>query len=290
MLDLIFVVEDPFEWHQENFKVNRKHYSALKWLGPAGIASFQEHWAARVYFNTLVPYNKGLLKYGVISKASLITDLLDWEWLYISGRLHKPVRPLITTDSPELTSALQLNLQSAVHAALLLLPETFTEEALYKTLAGLSYSGDFRMVVGEDKGKVSKIVLPQLEEFRKLYMPTLANLTQHVELHTGHGEQDTSPAARLYHLNLLPKKILHEIVKEWNKDGRSHDVEDILRAAAHDTECPEVVAQAIRNTVYWSSLAQSLKGIVTAGLVKSVRYSGAKLKKMWKSLKITKRP
>ena len=36
------------------------------------------------------------------------------------------------------------NLASALTTALLLLPVTFTEEELFLTIAGLSYTGDFR--------------------------------------------------------------------------------------------------------------------------------------------------
>ena len=32
------------------------------------------------------------MKYGVISVRSLLDDLLNWRTLYMSGRMHKPVR------------------------------------------------------------------------------------------------------------------------------------------------------------------------------------------------------
>lgn len=61
---------------------------------------------------------------------------------YISGRLHKPIMPLVLPDANHsIRSALKHNLQNAMHTALLLLPDTFQEETLYQTLAGLSYSG-----------------------------------------------------------------------------------------------------------------------------------------------------
>lgn len=34
-----------------------------------------------------------------------------------------------------------------------------------------------------------------------------------------------------------------EIVKEWNKDGRSRDLEDVLRAAAMDPDSSDIVTK-----------------------------------------------
>ena len=71
-----------------------------------------------------------LMKYGVISTTHLCEDLVDWRTLYVSGRMHKPVRVLLGMPA-DLAAATQTNLQHALKIALLLLPGTFTERDLF---------------------------------------------------------------------------------------------------------------------------------------------------------------
>lgn len=65
------------------------------------------------------------------------------------------------------------------------------------------------MSFGEDRNKVKNIVKPQLERFRELYASFWPGLAAYADYNqsTGRCEQDTSPSARIFHLNLLPKKI-----------------------------------------------------------------------------------
>ena len=70
----------------------------MRQLGPKLIADAQVKYGAQMYFNTLVPYEEGHIKYGVISRADFISDLLDWDTLYAAGRLQKPVRILEKPD------------------------------------------------------------------------------------------------------------------------------------------------------------------------------------------------
>ncbi|XP_075591544.1 phosphatidate cytidylyltransferase, mitochondrial [Dermatophagoides farinae] len=184
MVDLVLAVDDPIRWHRANMSKNWSHYSGLRYFGPKNVANIQRKFAAKIYYNTLVPIESDLfIKYGIISTEDFLNDLLDWETLYLSGRLHKPILVLhenIKSNDEQdfsvrnLYNAIELNRHSALHAALLLLPEKFTEKQLYMTIANLSYSGDFRMWFGEDRSKVEKIVWPQMERFRDLYGNFLA--------------------------------------------------------------------------------------------------------------------
>lgn len=296
LIDLIFCVDNPGKWHEANLKENSSHYSALKYLGHSMIAKLQEGAGAKVYYNTLVPIDNFFIKYGVISTQDLITDLLEWSDLYLAGRLHKPVEILKKSTNIELQTALQLNLQSAVHAGLLILPEEFTEYQFYYTISNLSYAGDFRMIFGENKNKVDNIVRPQLAGFRNLYRPFIRSLNDYVEFpvfsvndedkenfQSSSCKQDISPLAKLHHLNQLPRWPQKALTRFWNRGTLRQDTEDVLRAIAYDPDCDVIVQQCINDIVWQSSVRQSLKGILTAGLLKSMLYSGQKIIKMFRN-------
>lgn len=137
MIDYVFAVDSPAEWHAANIAANPSHYSFLKYFGSGVVGHAQEHWASGestrtphppqldlrgcvsesgcvrgvpgVYYNTLIDWDDGLrIKYGVVSVNKLAEDLTDWRHLYIAGRLHKPVITLQPDD--EVETALQVTL------------------------------------------------------------------------------------------------------------------------------------------------------------------------------------
>lgn len=70
-------------------------------------------------------------------------------------------------------------------------------------------------------------------------------------------------------------------MKFWNKGVRNHqDTEDVLRAMAYDQDCKEIVQLILSKIVWESSIQQSLKGILTAGIWTSIKYSSRKIGKM----------
>lgn len=176
--------------------------------------------------------------------------------------------------------------QSAIHACLLQLPEEFTEEELFQTLAGLSYKGDFRMVVGEDRNKIKNIVNAQLPLFNEIYQAYLDNLieTNILQVKDRRFIRDCNPRSILHSLNLLPKRVQQKLYLEFNKTGKLFDIDDVLMALSHSYEYPIYLQKSLSQIVKKSSMSQSAKGLLTAGLFKSSKYSLLKLIKMRKSL------
>lgn len=278
MVDLIFVVNHTRNFHRDNLTANPDHYSALRWLGASAVSSIQTSFGANVYFNTLVTVGDLTFKYGVIDVKDFCQDLRSWCTLYIAGRLHKPV---LTLHDNGLSSLVMCNLKSAVHAALLQLPDKFSEQDLYTTIAGLSYRGDFRMIVGEDKNKVANIVRPQIEQFRLLYTPVFKSMSDRLFINSS-VEQDKSVGSKIYHLQMLPENVKNIILGSHKDKCNGGNI--VLQRLAKQDDVGQIVGNSICRIVFLSSLLQSIKGIPTAGLLKSVVYSYNKLNKMVKSM------
>ncbi|GAA5886395.1 hypothetical protein JCM5296_001894 [Sporobolomyces johnsonii] len=318
LLDFVFAVSHPSHWHAINMQQNPQHYSGLmRLLGSNAVTWLQEKGlGAEVWFNVEVEVNGKIVKYGVISIDALCRDMLDWETLYISGRTQKPVR--ILSDDARVRLANQVNLASALRTALLLLPESFTEVQLFETIAGLSYIGDFRMTVGENPHKVRNIVAAQLPAFRGLYGGLLKSFWKSVHVigeEAGEGgqgvrlmRQDLSAAVRAGTASKLPRglrdKVLGHYERKWNLEGamalskaraagrdkdKEHgeghvvdlDQQKLWERIVTDGEFRAIVNKSLSQIVARPTFNQSLKGILSAGLLRSLKYVGPKLRKKW---------
>lgn len=316
MIDFIFGVSSTQHWHSLNLRQHRDHYSFLGSLGSYAVTQVQERWGAGIYFNPFVTVNGTLIKYGVVNIDHLCKDLSEWTTLYLAGRLQKPVKVL--RDDPRVRLANQVNLISAIRAALLLLPPSFTEQELYGTIASISYMGDPRMSLPtEDPNKVANIVGENLPNFRRLYSPLIENLPNvafkdaackssdwsedpeaNVRL-----EQDMDPIKRGNMVRRLPTafraKLYFQYQKryeipqlEFNKmmEASSDESETRInrrqggnfeRRIARDNvdELRKEVRHVIKHTINWPSASQSIKSAVTAGFGRTLRYISEKYTK-----------
>lgn len=255
--------------------------------GPEKISQLQRESGANVYFNTLVRFGGRLIKYGCIDLDHFLKDMQTWETLYVSGRLHKPVVSLKGLKDPAIANAFNFNLRAAVETSLLTLPEVFQEEDLYMRIAGLSYSGDFRMTFGEDKGKVRNIVRPNLDRFRDLYS-NIVSKSKALHLHEGVIEQNISTPVQGVYIKRLPSALQQNLFKEMKIDeGRmAPGVIDqtVQEMASERDKLRKATINSVADITAKSSMSQSIKGLTTAGFYKSRIYSGMKLKKMFRSL------
>jgi translocator assembly and maintenance protein 41 len=315
MIDMIFGVSYSQHWHSLNIQQHRDHYSFLGSLGSGLVTNVQEKWGAGVYFNPYVTVNGIQIKYGVVNLDTLCKDLSQWDTLYLAGRLQKPVK--ILRDDPGVRLANQINLISALRTALLLLPPKFDERQLYEAIAGISYLGDPRMSLpSENPRKVANIVENQLPHFRRLYAPLIETLPN-VQFHDPRCSkpyweddpdliaslaQDMDPVKRGNMVRRLPSSFREKLyfqyqskfeipraqfdkMMEEKSDGDSTRINRRQgglfeqKIAKDETGLKTEVAEAIKKTIKWPSISQSLKGVLTAGFGNSWRYMMEKRKK-----------
>lgn len=178
---------------------------------------------------------------------NLCSDLLNWRSLYLAGRMHKPLR--IIKDDARVRLTQQVNLTSAVRAALLTLPAEFPETRLFETIAGISYSGDPRMMLpAENRGKVGNIVRKQAPQFRELYHRLVVGLPGvHWPAHSATIQQDVSAHTRSAHLKKLPSNLLAGVKRNYGELRPTLSIEADEPAywsqLAGDEKLPEVLTQ-----------------------------------------------
>lgn len=265
VLDFIVAVDDQklSKWHSDNIQLNRGDYSGLASFGGGVVTNYQRRLPASVYFNTLIPVaaENVTIKYGVVATSDLIRDCTQWPYLYLAGRLQKPVT-IVTEHVPEqVAGALEQNLSQALSAALILLPAKFTAYELFYKVAQLSYRGDFRMVFGENPNKVQNIVRPQVTKFLSLY-----------------DEQINKRSRLLHKTSATSDEVTFEVDK--SPEGLRILLEDVpMRCRPTGSTPDKDLAMNLAATVFKSSAIQSIKNIPTAGIIKAIKYSYSKAKK-----------
>lgn len=143
----------------------------------------------------------------------------------------------------------QVNLTSAVRAALLTLPQEFSETQLFERIAGISYSGDPRMLLpAENRGKVGNIVRKQGPQFKELYHRLVVGLPGvHWPSHSSAIQQDTTAHARSAHLKKLPSNLLTGVKNNYSRSSSSPPMEADESAywlrLASDEKLPQVLTQ-----------------------------------------------
>lgn len=250
MVDLILWVESPIDWHRRNIERNEWDYS---WLGRKMYPLIQNGWA-EIYYNPYVDFEGVSLKYGVISIESIKKDLEEWTYLYVAGRMHKPVYYI--REHPQLRESIRKNLEHAVRVALCFLPETFTKEELFQAIAGLSYTGDSRMKWFENGKKVSNIVSKNMAWFEKLYGDIISDSWEIVESWNVF-QQWLDMDVLQERVRYFPNNLQSKLFIFWRNDI------EIFRI---------ILREQITSIVNRPSKFQTGKGLITAWTRKSIRY------------------
>ena len=284
MIDLIFVVEDYYEWHHQNFLMNKSHYSGFGYVFGASFLAFFEKTFIPIHYNPYVKISRYEMKYGVVSVSEMINNLNNWGNIVVAGRLHKPVRILQNSSilySDKINKALQANFLHALSMAFLLNFEQFVpENRLFHTICSLSYIGDIRMVLGlEKKDKIQGIVDKQQVLFRKIYGESIRKspLGEIVKYRKNEGIYEICDLNE--GRNRFIENIPYEIGMRYT--GANKDYKAILKEKK-----TEEIQDHIIKTLKMNNLNYSVRLIMYHFLTTSFRknfvYTWAKLKKRFK--------
>ena len=259
-IDLILVVENLKKWHEENFKLNKKDYSLT------GKVFFKNASIKKLKGNTGITYvsnieeNGSVFKYGTIEEKDLLHYLDTWESFYLPGRFQKTIYPIKETET--LKEKIEINREKALLlAAYLENKDKVTKKELLVTLCSLSYLGDTRMKFAENPRKVLNIVEGSFDVFDRLYKFD----REYFNVKEDYIILDKTKVKE--GLSTLPIGLYNYIKDDLNKD------DNVIR---------EKIFKYFTELNKSESTKQTIKGIYTNGLTRSIKYASKKITKRFK--------
>lgn len=293
-LDLVVVVDDPVRWHVENMEMNPSHYAGqMRASGVRGVDFVSRRLGVGAHYNSRLSDAHGrAFKYGVVGKKDLLDDMHTWRHLFVAGRMHKPHYEALGCE--EVRRAQTLNIRAAARAALLTLPESFSEGEFHRAVVGLSYHGDIRFIfAAEDGKKIERIATANADEMREMYAEALA---ERVDIGTlsespptsSSWSQDKSLDTVIGLLADLPPSVLTMLGNAVRVpvDMSPEETATVVSEAFKNdsTRISAAVSVCLRQIVRVSSARQAFAALLSTSPTKTVGYVGAKFFKAASSL------
>lgn len=260
-LDLILVVNNLKEWHLENIKQNKKDYSLIGKLFFKNASENKLKGKTKIAYISNIKENDDIFKYGTIEEKDLITSLKTWNSFYTPGRFQKPVYPIKENDN--IKDAINYNRKCALLLSAYLLNKKYaTRGELFNILCSLSYLGDTRMKFAENPKKVENIVNGSYEELVSIY-----NLNQpffdiigldYIRINLDYIYEYINK------IDNLPLYLKEYIIKNNNNNIKNNIITYLTELNKDE------------------SIKQTIKGIETNGILRSINYASKKLTKRFK--------
>lgn len=259
LTDVIFVVSDIREWHRSNMMMNSHDYSIIGrvYLNRKNVAKIKGE--NKITYFSEINDGEFTFKYGVIEVEDFKRGLTTWDNLFTAGRFHKPVMEVSSRD--DIREAISYNRKIALMIACLFCDGLSTTVDIYNRLCGLSYLGDARMTIAENPHKVENIVEGSFDKLLEIYP-----LDDDYLYEIREGLYYIDHKVLLSRIGELPECLLQYLEDNGTDKG---DL-DLVRID---------IGEYILNKNRVESKAQIVQGIKTNGIVRSVPYALAKVKK-----------
>ena len=258
-LDLIFIVEDIKKWNVTNIEMNPTDYSKSskkyftktsreKLMGLTGITYLSN-----------IEEDGNTFKYGVVDYEAFKNSLSTWNSFYVPGRFQKTIKEFKSND--DIRKLIIDNRRSAVITSLLISDSNTNVKNLLVKLCQLSYAGDTRMAFAENPRKVLNIVEGSYDKFIDMYLPILKEYSEVKEDEIVFGVDILKQVFKL-------PKCLAKYLKE----------KELTTKESRELEIMNYLSEINKK----ESKEQTMQGLKTNGLSKSIGYALAKVKKRFK--------